>query len=175
MFKRILVAVDRESTMAAQVLAEAQAVATAHQAEMHLVHVLSPLRSGYPDSAYMTIDGALNAINLQNYELYQANWESIKQQSQAQLEIWIELSRERGIVATATQLVGDPGKAICTLAQDWSADLIVLGRRGMQGLGELLLGSVSSYVMHRSPCAVLVVQGLGATAPSEAPSPTSQS
>jgi nucleotide-binding universal stress UspA family protein len=56
-------------------------------------------------------------------------------------------------------MVGDPGKAICTLAQDWSADLIVIGRRGMHGLGELLLGSVSSYVMHRSPCAVLVVQG----------------
>ena len=175
MFKRILVAVDREPTMANQVLAEAQAVAAAQQAELHLAHVLSPLRSGYPDPAYMTIDGALNAINLQNYELYQANWENLKQQSQEQLNAWIEMARGQGISATATQLVGDPGKAICTLAQDWSADLIVLGRRGLHGLGELLLGSVSNYVMHRSPCAVLVVQGLGATAPSEAPPPTSQS
>lgn len=170
MFKRILVAVDREPTMAAQVLAEAQAMAVAHQAELQLVQVLSPLRSSYPDPAYMGIDGAFNTINLQNYELYQSNWENIQQQSQAQLNAWIEAARGQGISTTATQLVGDPGKAICTLAQDWSADLIVLGRRGMQGLGELLLGSVSNYVMHRSPCAVLVVQGNGATA-SPAPNP----
>jgi len=55
--------------------------------------------------------------------------------------------------------VGEPGREICALAQEWSADLILLGRRGMQGLGELLLGSVSNFVMHRANCAVLVVQG----------------
>lgn len=159
MFQRILVALDRDSAMADQVLAEAQAVALAHQASLHLVHVLSPLRSGYPDPAYMSIDGAFNAINLQSYELYQANWENLKQQTQAQLNAWAETSRGLGLPTTATQLAGEPGKALCDLAQDWSADLIVLGRRGRQGLGELLLGSVSNYVMHRSPCAVLVVQG----------------
>jgi|GEM_PF-1920234 len=29
----------------------------------------------------------------------------------------------------------------------------------MKGLGELLLGSVSNFVMHRAGCAVLIVQG----------------
>ncbi|MFH7244948.1 MAG: universal stress protein [Spirulina sp.] len=163
MFQRILVAVDRSLAMASQVLAEAEAIALAYQAELHLVHVLSPVQSGYPDPAYMAIDKALSTVNLPNYEIYLANWEAIQQQTQAQLQTWAEASRQQGISTTATQLVGDPGKAICTLAKDWSADLIVLGRRGMDGLGELLLGSVSSYVMHRSPCAVLVVQGQGET------------
>lgn len=159
MFKRVLVAVDPESPIAQQVWAEATAVALAHHAELHLVQVLSPPRSGYPDPAYMPIDGAFNAINLQNQDRYWANWEEVKQQSQDHLQEWAAAARRQGLSTTATQLVGEPGKAICSLAQDWSADLIVLGRRGIQGLGELILGSVSSYVMHRSPCAVLVVQG----------------
>lgn len=159
MFQRILVAVDCDSTMAPTVLAEAEAIARAHQAELHLTCVLSPLRHGYPDPAYMTLDGAISAINLPNYEVYIDTWEESRQKAQRQLQTWVESARHEGLSTTATQLMGDPGKAICVLAQDWSADLIVLGRRGMQGLGELILGSVSSYVMHHAPCAVLVVQG----------------
>lgn len=169
MFQRILVAVDGESTMAHSVLAEAEAIALAHQAELHLIYVLSPLRSGYPDPAYMTLDGAVSAINLPNYELYINTWEELRQKAQSQLQTWAEAVRSRGLSATATQLMGDPGKAICALAQDWSADLIVLGRRGMHGFGELILGSVSSYVMHHAPCAVLVVQGTGRGSPPSPP------
>ncbi|NJL84581.1 MAG: universal stress protein [Chloroflexaceae bacterium] len=53
--------------------------------------------------------------------------------------------------------VGDPGTQICQLAGEWQADLIIIGRRGLQGLTELLLGSVSNYVVHHAPCSVLVV------------------
>ena len=45
-------------------------------------------------------------------------------------------------------------------SQNWEADLIVIGRRGHQGLSEILLGSVSNYVVHHAPCSVLVVQGV---------------
>ncbi|QQE64469.1 hypothetical protein GFS31_11500 [Leptolyngbya sp. BL0902] len=159
MFKRIIVAVDCESTMASPVVAEAQAIALAHSAHLNLVHVLSPLRLGYPDPAYMTLDGAFSTINLQSYELYRSTWEALTQQTQVKLNAWVEMSQGQGIDTTATQLAGEPGKALCLLAKDWSADLMVVGRRGMQGLGELLLGSVSSYVLHHAPCAVLVVQG----------------
>ncbi|NEO65320.1 MAG: universal stress protein, partial [Moorea sp. SIO4G2] len=38
--------------------------------------------------------------------------------------------------------------------------LIVLGRRGLGGLKEMVLGSVSNYVVHHAPCSVLVVQGV---------------
>lgn len=47
---------------------------------------------------------------------------------------------------------------ICELARNWNADLIILGRRGRTGLSELLLGSVSNYVLHHAPCSVLTVQ-----------------
>jgi nucleotide-binding universal stress UspA family protein len=38
------------------------------------------------------------------------------------------------------------------------ADLIIVGRKDRSGLEELLLGSVSSDVVHHAPCAVLVTQ-----------------
>ena len=47
---------------------------------------------------------------------------------------------------------------ICKLAQEWNADLIVMGRRGHSILSELVLGSVSSYVIHRAHCSVHIVQ-----------------
>lgn len=37
-----------------------------------------------------------------------------------------------------------------------------MGRRGHKGLSEILLGSVSNYVVHHAPCSVLVLQGLTA-------------
>lgn len=50
-----------------------------------------------------------------------------------------------------------PGPAICTFALNWQADLIVLGHRGHSGLTELLLGSISNYVVHHAPCSVHIV------------------
>lgn len=54
--------------------------------------------------------------------------------------------------------IGDPADAIVDEAGDWGADLIVLGTRGLGGAQRLLLGSVSTKVLHRAPCDVLVVR-----------------
>jgi nucleotide-binding universal stress UspA family protein len=66
---------------------------------------------------------------------------------------------DAGLKAEITQLQGDVGRIICQVAEDWSADVIALGRRGRSGMGELFLGSVSNYVLHHAPCSVLTVQG----------------
>ncbi|NEO26744.1 MAG: universal stress protein, partial [Kamptonema sp. SIO4C4] len=55
--------------------------------------------------------------------------------------------------------VGEPGPRICEAAENWNADLIIVGRMGRTGLAEALLGSVSNHVVHHAPCTVMVVQG----------------
>lgn len=53
------------------------------------------------------------------------------------------------------------GHNICRFAKDKDVDLILVGRYGLSGLPEVLLGSVSHYVSYHAPCAVLVVQAPG--------------
>lgn len=44
-------------------------------------------------------------------------------------------------------------------AEDWRADLVVLGARGLGAVKGFLLGSVSLAVARHAPCPVLVVKG----------------
>ncbi len=44
------------------------------------------------------------------------------------------------------------------MARAWSADLILVGSRGLKGLKEMFLGSVGNYVTHHAPCSALIVR-----------------
>lgn len=66
------------------------------------------------------------------------------------------LLSERGIQATTIEAQGDAGDVIVEVARD--AELAVVGSRGLNPLQRLLLGSVSSKVVHRADCDVLVVR-----------------
>lgn len=50
------------------------------------------------------------------------------------------------------------GRAIVEEAQDWAADLIVLGSHGYGFWGRAFLGSTSDKVIHLAPCSVLIVR-----------------
>ncbi len=51
-----------------------------------------------------------------------------------------------------------PKHAIVDEAGEWGADLIVVGSHGYGFWDRMLLGSVSSAVVHHAPCSVLVVR-----------------
>jgi nucleotide-binding universal stress UspA family protein len=53
---------------------------------------------------------------------------------------------------------GDAVEALLTVARERSADLVVVGSRGMNTLSGRLLGSVPSDISHRAPCDVLIVR-----------------
>lgn len=88
----------------------------------------------------------------------QHQWEKYKQESLEMLEYWVKQAQKEGVIAELTQTYGHPGAEICKLAQQWNANLIVMGRRGHSAVSEMILGSVSSYVIHRCHCAVHLVQ-----------------
>jgi len=69
-----------------------------------------------------------------------------------------ERARKRGAQRIETVMeAGDPAKCIVDVAGARNADLIVLGRRGLGTLTELLLGSVSHELVQISKCSVVIV------------------
>ena len=52
---------------------------------------------------------------------------------------------------------GIPKDEILATANEWNADIIVLGTHGRTGLGHLLLGSTSEYIVRHSKVPVMVV------------------
>lgn len=55
-------------------------------------------------------------------------------------------------------VMGFPKKTIVEEAEDWEADLIVVGSHGRGFWGRVFLGSVSDAVVRHAPCSVLVVR-----------------
>jgi nucleotide-binding universal stress UspA family protein len=66
--------------------------------------------------------------------------------------------------ATVRVVEGDPRDRIPSVVGQWGADLLVLGARGLGAVKRVLLGSVSSAMVHHAPCPVLVVRGGGTRA-----------
>lgn len=55
-------------------------------------------------------------------------------------------------------LLGHPAKEIVEFAMNLKVDLIVAGTRGRSRASEDYLGSVTTALIHRAPCSVLVVR-----------------
>lgn len=59
----------------------------------------------------------------------------------------------------STEIIqGSPRQVIVDEAERWHADLIVMGSRGLGAWNRLLLGSVSSGVVHHAKCSVEIVR-----------------
>jgi nucleotide-binding universal stress UspA family protein len=68
---------------------------------------------------------------------------------------------EPAVKVTTDVLFGSPDSRIVETAEEWKADLIVIGSHGYSRWERLLLGSVSDSVIHHAPCSVLVVRAPG--------------
>jgi nucleotide-binding universal stress UspA family protein len=69
-------------------------------------------------------------------------------------------SESMGSAADVEQVseFGHPSRAIVAFAKAKSADLIVMGSRGLSAVQEVLLGSVSDYVLRHAHCPVTIVR-----------------
>ncbi len=61
-----------------------------------------------------------------------------------------------GVAVTGTIVQGPPASVLLDAAD--GADLLIVGSRGLGGFSGLLLGSVSSQLIHHAPCPVLVIR-----------------
>jgi nucleotide-binding universal stress UspA family protein len=66
-----------------------------------------------------------------------------------------ERARSAGVAVEIHGKAGAPADAICEVATEVEADLIVVGNKGMKGVRRVL-GSVPNSVAHQAPCSVLI-------------------
>jgi nucleotide-binding universal stress UspA family protein len=69
-----------------------------------------------------------------------------------------EILAWKGVQAETIERRGDAAEAILETAEEVGADLIVVGTRGLNVAERLVLGSVSTRIIHEAPCDVLVVR-----------------
>lgn len=140
LYSKILVAIDLTDESAI-VLDKARSLATMHEAEVHVVHVIEPIAVGY-------------AIEVSSVDIDGLHQEATKQARESLLRIG------GNIGLTDSKLhskLGSPAREIRLLAEELDADLIIMGGHGKQGL-ELFFGSTSSEVAHGVGCDLLIVR-----------------
>lgn len=157
MFKKILVALDR-SDMSQLVFAAALDLAKNMGADLTILHVLSPETEESPNVQVMLGHGTMPGFNQTVLDIYQNLWKTYEERGLEMLQSYVERATASNVTVESLQALGSPSRVISEIARQLQVDLIVVGRRGYSGLNELILGSVSSAVMHRAPCSVLVIQ-----------------
>ncbi|MDY6781701.1 MAG: universal stress protein [Cyanobacteriota bacterium] len=153
-YQKILVALD-ESPQTEVIFEKALDIAKVDGARLMLFRGLP---FDHPEMTYSDLYGQ----NLTNFSVaMQEHLEKETEETRQWIQSYCDRATQAGVETEWDWKLGEVGNWICKLAETWEADLIVLGRRGRQGLAEMILGSVSNYVLHRAPCSVLVVQGIG--------------
>jgi nucleotide-binding universal stress UspA family protein len=141
MFKNILVALDG-SPDADQALPQAIDLGESEHARLTLFSaVVSP-----PSAAYIGAAGGVMATLARDAE---TEAEAILREAVQQVPDGVSVS---------SVLSREPVRpALIRQIEDGAHDLVVMGSRGRGALRSALLGSVSHYVLHHSPVAVLIV------------------
>ncbi|HBE18092.1 MAG TPA: universal stress protein [Cyanobacteria bacterium UBA11149] len=153
-YQKILVALDR-CPEAEVVFEQALELAKIEQSSMMLFHCL-PI-----DTQTVGSYGDIFGRELLEFtKLMQDKLRKESEEALAWLSSYCEKATAAGVPTEWDCKVGDAGTAIRELSHSWGADLVVIGRRGRRGITEIIMGSVSNYVVHHVPCSVLIVQGI---------------
>ena len=142
-FHRVMVGVD-SSEQATWAVDVASKLAREEDAAVGLVHVVCEPLALSPDSPYYPRPDILQSLRTDAEALLHRTRDRLHRAVQANVE---EIVR-----------VGDPGREIVRAAENWRADLIVLGTHGRNALGRLLMGSTAEWVFRHAPCPVLIVR-----------------
>lgn len=167
MFNKILAAIDHSSVVNQQIFDQALALAKGDQGNLGnliLLHVLSveednnPLRSFYAGPHRDNYIHDEPQIMRRRNQGYDPEWSDGKQQGIKLLRSFTQKAIAAGITTEFGQITGHPSSTICEFAQLCHADVIVMGRKEDSTIKDIFLGNVSNYVLHNTPCSVLLVR-----------------
>ena len=145
MFKKILVPVDG-SEGSWRALASAVEIGKRFESELLVVNVIQPYNNA-----------ALLAVPLDHATINQGNSEMEKVGDKV-LEMAEEKLAEYPHKVEYSLEIGHPSERIIALSKKSQCDAVVLGSRGLSGIAEFFLGSVSSKVSQYSDVPVLIVK-----------------
>jgi nucleotide-binding universal stress UspA family protein len=84
--------------------------------------------------------------------------EAYRKENQEILSKCSKIAAEKGLSIKTLLLQGNPASVILDYSKKEKFDLLIMGSRGMGKFKQLILGSVSSKIVHHSPCAVLLIR-----------------
>ena len=146
LYSSIVVGTDGSET-ASKAVTRAAELAAASSATLSIVSAFRPVpperlrneRAGAPDDIAYVVNSREDVDHL--------------------LSVAKKLAQSIGANSVRTEAVdSDPSEALIDVAERVSADLIVVGSKGMTGAKRFILGSVPNRVAHHTPCDVLIVK-----------------
>jgi nucleotide-binding universal stress UspA family protein len=84
--------------------------------------------------------------------------QAYKKENQEILSKCSKIATEKGLSIKTLLLQGNPASVILDYSKKEKFDLVIMGSRGMGKFKRLILGSVSSKIVHHSPCAILLIR-----------------
>ena len=145
MFKSIVVGTDGSET-ASEAVRQAVDLAAETGAKLEIVSAYEPVpRSRLRQEAQQAPEDIQWTIHA-------------REDVEATLQEVVDAAGARGLECSTHARQGDPADAILDVAEETSADLIVVGNKGMTGAKRFLLGSVPNKVSHHAPCSVLIIR-----------------
>jgi nucleotide-binding universal stress UspA family protein len=139
MYHRIVVGTDGSAT-ADRAVDAAGGIARLTGGSVHIVTAYRPVR------AAAVVAGAAAA----------QTWfgEEERQVAEELVTAAADRLKERGVAAVPVARLGDPADVLLATAEEFDADLLVVGNRGMTSVRRYLLGSVADRVVHHASCTV---------------------
>ncbi|MFC7062931.1 universal stress protein [Halobacillus seohaensis] len=114
--------------------------------------------AGYDKGGEVTIIYAINGSASKSDVLTEGDPHERVNRRKERLKKTEGVLQERGVQYEIRIVKGDPGPTIVQYANDHSYDVVVIGSRGLNGLQEMVLGSVSHKVAKRANCPVMIVK-----------------
>jgi len=145
MYKQIICPVDG-STTSNNGMHEAIKLAKDHNAKLRFLHVIDTY---FP---ILDVTGDLNVIYID--EILRKNGKKVLKKAE-------DAAHKAGVNADSKVLEaigGRVSKFVVSEAEEWPADLIVMGTHGLRGIERLVMGSDAETVARTSPVPVLLVR-----------------
>jgi nucleotide-binding universal stress UspA family protein len=85
-------------------------------------------------------------------------WKALREQAKELVAKAAEKLRAAKFNVSTELVEGDPKSQIIDIANEWNADMIVLGSHGRTGINRFLMGSVSQAVVRHAHCSVEIIR-----------------